>query len=256
MATTYLQLTNELLRELNEVVLTSSTFSSAVGIQAHAKDCINRSYLDIANEEPQWPFLATAESGATDPMYGNVSVETTADTRWYELKAASSALKDDYGSIDWDNIYLTTIGVSGESAPYVSKNLRFVTTEKWKDFRRARENADDADQAVGGEPNFVIRSPDGRKFGLSPIPDKVYKIWFFAYSLPTKLSAHSDELVFPDLYVPVLINRARYYVHQFKDNAQAAAFSLEDYKKGIKNMQLNLMAPTPDYFKDDRIRFV
>ena len=44
MATTYLQLTNELLREWNEVVLTSSTFSSAVGIQAHAKDCINRSY--------------------------------------------------------------------------------------------------------------------------------------------------------------------------------------------------------------------
>ena len=33
MATTYLQLTNELLRETNEVVLTSSTFSGAVGIQ-------------------------------------------------------------------------------------------------------------------------------------------------------------------------------------------------------------------------------
>jgi len=47
MATTYLQLTNELLRELNEVVLTSSNFSSAIGIQAHAKDCINRAYDDI-----------------------------------------------------------------------------------------------------------------------------------------------------------------------------------------------------------------
>ena len=105
MATTFLQLTNELLREMNEVVLTSSTFSSAVGIQAHSKDCINRAYLDIVNEEPQWPFLATGESGATDPMYGNVAVSTTAGTRWYELKAASSALKDDYGSIDWDNFY-------------------------------------------------------------------------------------------------------------------------------------------------------
>ena len=171
MATTFLQLTNELLRELNEVVLTSSTFSSAVGIQAHAKDCINRSYLDIANEEPQWPFLATGESGATDPMYGNVSVDTVAGTRWYELKAASSSIINDYGSIDWDNFYLTTVSVSGESAPYVSKNLRFVTIEKWKDFRRARENADDADQAVGGVPNLVIRSPDSRKLGLSPIPD-------------------------------------------------------------------------------------
>ena len=210
MATTFLQLTNELLRELNEVVLTSSTFSSAVGIQAHAKDCINRSYLDIANEEPQWPFLATGESGATDPMYGNVSVDTVAGTRWYELKAASSSIINDYGSIDWDNFYLTTVSVSGESAPYVSKNLRFVTIEKWKDFRRARENADDADQAVGGEPNLVIRSPDSRKFGLSPIPDKVYKVWFFAYDLPTELSAHSDAVVFPEKYKTVILSKARY----------------------------------------------
>ena len=255
MATTFLQLTNELLRELNEVVLTSSTFSSAVGIQAHAKDCINRSYLDIVNEEPQWPFLATGESGAIDPMYGNVSVDTVAGTRWYELKAASSSIINDYGSIDWDNFYLTTVSVSGESAPYVSKNLRFVTIEKWKDFRRARENADDADQAVGGEPNLVIRSPDSRKFGLSPIPDKVYKVWFFAYDLPTELSAHSDAVVFPDIYKTVILSKARYYTHQFKDNPQMAAFALEDYKKGLKSMRENLIGTVPTFMSDDRVRF-
>lgn len=255
MATTFLQLTNELLRELNEVVLTSSTFSSAVGIQAHAKDCINRSYLDIVNEEPQWPFLATGESGATDPMYGNVSVDTVAGTRWYELKSASSSIINDYGSIDWDNFYLTTVSVSGESAPYVSKNLRFVTIEKWKDFRRARENADDADQAVGGEPNIVIRSPDSRKFGLSPIPDKVYKVWFFAYDLPTELSAHSDAVVFPDIYKTVILSKARYYTHQFKDNPQMAAFALEDYKKGLKSMRENLIGTVPTFMSDDRVRF-
>ena len=59
---TFLTLTNELLRELNEVALTSSTFANAIGVQQHAKDCINRGYLDIVNEEPQWPFLATDES--------------------------------------------------------------------------------------------------------------------------------------------------------------------------------------------------
>ena len=63
MATTYLDLTNELLREMNEVVLTSSNFASALGIQAHAKDCVNRAYLDIVLEEPQWPFLSVGESG-------------------------------------------------------------------------------------------------------------------------------------------------------------------------------------------------
>ena len=180
MATTFLQLTNELLRELNEVALTSATFANAIGVQQHAKDCVNRAYLDIVNEEPQWPFLAVGESGATDPMYGNVSVDTVAGTRWYELKAASSSVADDYGSIDWNNFYLTTVGVSGESAPYTSRNLTYITTEKWRDFRRPQENADDADAAVGGTPRYVIRSPDSRKFGLSPIPDQVYKVWFLS----------------------------------------------------------------------------
>ena len=256
MATTFLELTNELLRELNEIVVTASNFSSAVGIQAHAKDCINRAYLDIVNEEPQWPFLATGESGTTDPMYGNVSVQTTAATRWYELKAASSSAVNDYGSIDWNNFYVTTVGVSGETAPYVSRNLNFITTEKWKDFRRTQENSDDADQATGGTPKFVIRSPDSRKFGLSPIPDKAYKVWFFAYDLPTQLDAHGDAVVFPDMYKTVLLSKARYYTHQFKDNPQMAVFALDDYKKGLKSMRENLLHPTPTYMSDDRIRFI
>ena len=256
MATTFLELTNELLRELNEIVLTSSNFSAAVGIQAHAKDCINRAYLDIVNEEPKWPFLAVGESGATDPMYGNVAVSTTAATRWYELKAASSSIVDDYGAIDWNNFYITTVGVSGETAPYVSRNLSFITTEKWKDFRRTQENADDADQAVGGTPKYVIRSPDSRKFGLSPIPDKVYKVWFFAYNLPTQLDAHGDAIVFPDVYKTVILSKARYYTHQFKDNPQMAVFALDDYKKGLKSMRENLLHSTPTYMSDDRIRFI
>ena len=256
MATTYLQLTNELLRESNEVVLTSATFSSAIGIQQFAKDCVNRSYNDIVSAEPRWSFLSTGESGATDPMYGNVYVETVAGTRWYEMKPASSSITTDYGYIDWDNFYLTTVGVSGESAPYESRNLRHTTIEEWKDYFRVAENLDDADSQQYGVPSRVVRSPDARNFGLSPIPDKVYRVWFFAFNQPTKLNLYTDELVFPDVYVPVLISKARYYIHQFNDNAQSAAFSLEDYKRNLKNMKLHLMEPDPGYFKDDRIRFI
>jgi len=250
---TYLNLTNELLRELNEVVLTSSNFGSAVGIQAHAQDCINRAYSDIVMAEPQWAFLATGESGATDPFYGNVYVETVAGTRWYELKASSSSITADYGSIDWDNFYLTTIGVSGVSSPYTSQNLKFVTTEEWKDHLRESENIDDADTQNYGEPKFVIRSPDARKFGVSPIPDKIYRVWFFAWDLPTALDAHGDATVFPDVYSPVLMARARYHFHQFKDAPQQAAFALEDYKKGLKQMRSALMNPTPSYMSTDHI---
>ena len=256
MATTYLALTNELLRELNEVTLTSTTFANAVGVQQHVKDSLNRAYYDIVNEEPQWPYLAVAESGETDPMYGNVYVETVAGTRFYELKPASSSITTDYSAIDWDNFYATTVGVSGETAPYIARNLRFTTTEEWKDYYRLRENLDDADGQQYGEPARVIRSPDSRKFGLSPIPDKVYRIWFYAWALPTPLDAHGDTVVFPEMYTTVLLARSRYYIWQFKDNPQAAAFALDDYKKGIRSMRSNLLEPTPMYFKDDRVRMV
>ena len=43
---------------------------------------------------------------------------------------------------------MTTINVSGESAPYVSKGLKFLTLADWKSNYRDSENADDADGQV------------------------------------------------------------------------------------------------------------
>jgi len=57
MATTYLGLTNEVLRELNEVVLTTVTFGDATGIQAFVKDSINKSIFDIANRRTTTTFF-------------------------------------------------------------------------------------------------------------------------------------------------------------------------------------------------------
>ena len=256
MAKTFLTLTNDILRELNEVVLTSSNFGDATGIQAFVKNSINKSINDIANEEPQLPFFSAGASGETDPFYGNTTVATTAGTRWYLLKDGSSDITSDFASIDWDDFYITTISVSGESAPFVSKGLRFLTLDEWTRYYRDSENSDDASTQAYGEPVYVIRSPDHRKFGLSPIPDKAYKVWYFAYDLPTQLSAYDDAVVFPDVYKTVVLSKARYYAHQFKDNPQMAAFALEDYRKGLKSMKENLIGPTPTYISDDRIRYV
>ena len=68
---TYLALTNDILGELNEVQLTSSNFASATGIQKFVKDSINRAYFDIANENPEFPWLATTPSGDNNQDYGN-----------------------------------------------------------------------------------------------------------------------------------------------------------------------------------------
>ena len=57
MATTYLTLTNSVLRELNETELTSSTFSSSRGVQTEIKDFINKGIHDIYNETGEIPLL-------------------------------------------------------------------------------------------------------------------------------------------------------------------------------------------------------
>ena len=165
MATTYLDLSNEVLRELNEVVLTSGTFASATGIQSFVKDAINKSLFDVANAEPQLPFFSAGVSGSTDPFYGNVTVATVAGQRWYTLKASSSSITSDYAAVDWDDFYITTINVSGESAPYTSTGLKYLTLADWKRYYRDTENADDADTQNYGEPRYVYKSPDHRKFG-------------------------------------------------------------------------------------------
>ena len=255
MATTYLDITNEVLRELNEVILTSGNFSRATGIQKFVKDCINKSIFDIANEEPQLPFFSAGVSGGTDPFYGNVTVATVAGTRWYLLKANSSSITTDYSSIDWDDFYLTTINVSGASAPYVSDGLKYITLDDWKTHLRDQENADDADTQVYGEPKYVFKSPDSRKFGLSPIPDKVYNVHFYAFTKPTALDAHGDTMALPEQYANVITSRARYYVWQFKESPQQAAFALEEFKRGMRYMKSNLINPTPKYISDDRTYF-
>ena len=257
MATTYLELTNEVLRELNEVVVTSANFDSAIGIQSFVKDALNRALFDLANDEPQLPFFSAGVSGGTDPFYGNVTVATVAGQRWYTLKSDSSSITTDYSSVDWDDFYITTINVSGESEPYVSQGLKFLTLADWKQYHRDAENADDAkgSDAAHGEPRYVFKSPDHRKFGLSPIPDKVYNVHFYAFSKPTALSAFNDEIPMPEQYSNVVTARTRYYVHQFKENIQQAAMAQDDYKKALRAMKSNLINPQPKYMTDDRRYF-
>ena len=68
MATTYLTLTNSVLRELNETELTSSTFSSSRGIQTAVKDFINKGIHDIYNETGEIPLFTKSLTAVCIPL--------------------------------------------------------------------------------------------------------------------------------------------------------------------------------------------
>ena len=79
MATTYLTLTNKVLRELNETELTSSTFASSRGVQTAVKDFVNKGIHDIYNETGEIPLLYSRTS--QDLIVGDNEYDFPADFR-------------------------------------------------------------------------------------------------------------------------------------------------------------------------------
>ena len=250
---TYLDLCNTILRELNEVELTSSTFSSALGIQKFVKDTINRAYFDICNAEDKWNFLSVGDP--LNDYYGNAVIETVAGTRWYDLQSAQTLLNQ-YSFIDYDNIVLTEEGVSGKTAPFEVFKLQPLSLSNWQRLYGVQEAKDKSDTQSYGIPRRVIRGPANDKIGFSPIPDGVYKIYFYAYAQPTELTASTDTVVFPKQYTSVLLARARYYVHQFKDNMSQAQLSEVEFQKGLRTMREQLLEPFPVVMDDRRSVYV
>ena len=250
---TYLDLCNTILRELNEVELTSSTFTSALGIQKFVKDTINRAYFDICNAEDKWNFLSVGDP--INDYYGNAVIETAAGTRWYDLQSAQTLLNQ-YSFIDYDNIVITEEGVSGKTAPFEIFKLQPLSLSNWQRLYGVQEAKDKSDTQSYGIPRRVIRAPANDKIGFSPIPDGVYKVYFYAYAQPTELTASTDTVVFPKQYTSVLLARARYYVHQFKDNMSQAQLSEVEFQKGLRTMREQLLEPFPVVMDDRRSVYV
>ena len=104
MATTYLTLVNNVLRELNETELTSSTFGSSRGIQTAIKDFVNKSIHDIYNEAGEVPLLHTTKTKST-----------FTGTQEYSLES-------DMRKVDFDSFFLkpAELITNGEFASNIS----------------------------------------------------------------------------------------------------------------------------------------
>jgi len=80
MAETYLTLTNKVIARLNEVALTSSTFSSARGIQVQCQNSINESIRYINQKEFQYPFNHSTDTEVLTAGVARYSIPATAKT--------------------------------------------------------------------------------------------------------------------------------------------------------------------------------
>lgn len=210
----YVQLTNELLRRLNEVPLdiAGDGFDTVRNVQAVAKDAVNNSLRQIYQVGQEWPFLKTTYTQAL-----------AAGVKKYSFPS-------DYSSVDWETFYLKILG-SKENQPGVLKPISF---EEYTNNYRPR---DDQGTAAGdGAPDTVYQT-FGEDFGVTPVPDAAYELEYTYWTVPSSLINYDDLCLVPERFNHVIIDGAMTYMMTFRSNDQSAAMHQQKFDAGIRTMK-------------------
>lgn len=228
MAITYLDVVNAVLRDTNEVPLNEQTFNLARGFHAFLKEAVNRSLMDIVNETDEWPWLANI------PQDVGVSAHTNEVTT--KRRQVIYEFPEGVMDVDWDSFVVTDMR-GKETRP-----LTPISYEEWQRYRHADVLSNRIETDIG-TPNVIYRTKDGKGFGLSPVPDKNYRVQFISWHQPSLLNLPTDPLPFPERFYTVLVHRTRYYAWMFRENAPQAQMASRDYDRGVKQMKQSLIKP-------------
>ena len=211
---TYVALTNELLRRLNEVTLdiAGDGFDTVRNVQALAKDAINNAIRNIIQTGQEWPFLKTTYTQTL-----------TAGTREYSFPS-------DYSSADWETFYLKKLS-SVDNTPM------HLPTISYDEYIQKYRQVDDTGDAAGiAAPNLIYQTNES-KFGVTPIPNAAYEVEYVYWSFPSDLSLYNDVAVIPDRFKHVVIDGAMMYMMRFRSNDQSAAIHQQNFENGIRSMR-------------------
>jgi hypothetical protein len=211
---TYVALTNELLRRLNEVTLdiAGDGFDSVRNVQALAKDAVNNAIRNIIQTGQEWPFLKTTYTQTL-----------TAGTREYSFPS-------DYSSADWETFYLKKLS-SVDNTPM------HLPTISYDEYIQKYRQVDDTGDAAGiAAPNLIYQTNES-KFGVTPIPNAAYEVEYVYWSFPSDLSLYNDVAVIPDRFKHVVIDGAMMYMMRFRSNDQSAAIHQQNFENGIRSMR-------------------
>ena len=210
---TYLELINTVLREINEVEIT--TVSTTRGIQTSVKDFINKAQRDIINSEVEWPFTVV-----------NLSLTTVAGQAEYSRAA-------DAKTIDYDSFTVQ------ESASTAERTLQYLSFEEY--LERFNEIDTNPTGDAQGLPVYVYQTPDN-KIGLSPVPDvATYTVRYYYYQTTSDMATNTDTPVIPERFHDVIVNRARYFAHMLRSDVQFSQLASRDYESGLARMRVELI---------------
>jgi len=213
---TFIDLTNQLLRRLNEVEIAPADFATVRGVQALAKDAIRNSISKINIAEVEWSF--------------NAAEHTQVLVQGQEEYSFPSYFK----VADWNSFQIqkdVSLGVNFTDLGYISR-------DEYYQYRRAEDN--NSGSAGIGMPEMAGPS-HGNGYVVTPTPDKAYTIKFRYYLTPQALELDTDQTRIPNTYDNVIIEGALVQMYMFRDNPEAANIAAQIFSQGIKEMQTLLI---------------
>ena len=253
MALTFLTLTNDVITRMNEVVLTSSNFTGARGIQIQCQNAVNDAIRYVNQREFGYSFNHSSNSSTLTPGVARYAVPTDTKSLDYStarikksttLSVSGSNLTNlnyyeyidnDYANEE-DDIATTTL--NGSHSTSVT-TLTLTSTTGFDSSGKV---------FIGGEvPRQIVRTPDNN-YLLYPYPDKQYTLEFDYYTFPSDLSAHGDTTSIPDRFRPVIVDGATSYVYMYRGEQNHYQLNFERFEQGIKNMQ-SLLINKFDYVR-------
>jgi hypothetical protein len=227
MGSTFLSLTNRVIRKINEVELTETSFASAKGMQAVVKDSVVDAINEINQQRWEWPYHC---------MIGTQVL--TIGTTFYLWPS-------DFKSVDWQSFRISR----DDALDIASKTLPEIDIDEFYKYFR---DLDAAASPTGRQPPvYAFKNPAGG-FGVTPSPDKAYTVEYTYFKNANVLTNFSDTTDIPTNFDNVITWGALYHMNLFRENPQGEQIAESKFKEGIGNMYDQLVKTAPPYVYDGR----
>ena len=218
MSSTYLDLTNIVLRRLNQVELTPSSFASARGIHSAAKDAIIDSVRKINTQKFKWPFNFTSGTQILVPGQESYPFPT------------------DFRSADWESFF-----IQKDSVYYTTRKLSQISKNEYYRYRKSQDDNESLGRDI---PDFVFEL-DALNFGVTPSPNLAYTLNYRYQLKNTEMSDFGDTCLIPNEYDYVIVDGAMYYMYMFLDNDQRAIATEKMFLDDLNYMTTILIPRDP-----------
>jgi len=231
--TDFISLTNRVLRRINEVELTTSNFDTARGVQAAAKDAVNSAIFDLNAQQYEWPFNAAEE--ATILVIGQTEYSNPTNLK----------------SFEWNSFQIVGEGTHSTT----NQSLSYIDRDVW--YKTYRDRDDDNATLGISIPTFVFAS-HGTGWGVSPAPDKTYRIQFRYFLHPAELVNHGDSVTgnvaYPVAFTPTIVEGAMFHIYMLKDNVESAQLALANFERSVADLKSQYINKYSEV-RDTRVAF-